>query len=212
MIQERFAGIWFQSRDSSVGRASDWRSEGPRLDPGSQHSLNCGIHWAQTQTKLSTVEFTGPKPSFQLWNSLATNSQQTRKKNLQLKQLLEVSSLTPWAQGVKQLKAKGAKSTSYTLCIISGRSSCYYLHRKKASIEELAIWSKLHKNRSEPAADCCDRQESIIRWSVQRHRSHFGSRYKSGPCCKAGLLSFLCEIRSLVGFLLWLAKVCWKTI
>ena len=28
-----------QSRDSSVGRASDWRSEGPRLDPGSRQLL-----------------------------------------------------------------------------------------------------------------------------------------------------------------------------
>ena len=27
-------------RDSSVGRASDWRSEGPRFDPGSRHSGN----------------------------------------------------------------------------------------------------------------------------------------------------------------------------
>ena len=28
-----------ESRDSSVGRASDWKSEGPRLDPGSRHTL-----------------------------------------------------------------------------------------------------------------------------------------------------------------------------
>ena len=29
------------SRDSSVGRASDWRSEGPRFDPGSRQVLIC---------------------------------------------------------------------------------------------------------------------------------------------------------------------------
>ena len=32
-----FATLHWQSRDSSVGRASDWRSEGPRFDPGSRH-------------------------------------------------------------------------------------------------------------------------------------------------------------------------------
>ena len=46
--------------------------------PQNDQAFNCGIHWPQTQTKLSTVEFTcpKPKPSFQLWNSLAPNPNQ----------------------------------------------------------------------------------------------------------------------------------------
>ena len=31
------SGLTWESRDSSVGRALDWRSKGPRFDPGSRH-------------------------------------------------------------------------------------------------------------------------------------------------------------------------------
>ena len=33
------SGLTWESRDSSVGRALDWRSKGPRFDPGSRHSF-----------------------------------------------------------------------------------------------------------------------------------------------------------------------------
>ncbi len=39
---------WYQSRDSSVGRALDWRSKGPRFDPGLRHSFNDFLLWKAT--------------------------------------------------------------------------------------------------------------------------------------------------------------------
>ena len=48
IIFQRFAGVWdwqiwspelVSSRDSSVGRASDWRSEGSWFNPGSRHMI-----------------------------------------------------------------------------------------------------------------------------------------------------------------------------
>ena len=45
------------SRDSSVGRASDWRSEGPWFNPGSRHIFKCQKSKPQVMLKRILVPF-----------------------------------------------------------------------------------------------------------------------------------------------------------
>ena len=45
------------SRDSSVGRASDWRSEGPWFNPGSRHFQNSNATWMRATTWIRKVRW-----------------------------------------------------------------------------------------------------------------------------------------------------------
>ncbi len=56
-----------QSRDSSVGRALDWRSKGPRFDPGSRHSFNDFLLWKATNVCTVISQLDGIHQFFNLF-------------------------------------------------------------------------------------------------------------------------------------------------
>ena len=55
------SGLTWESRDSSVGRALDWRSKGPRFDPGSRQ-FYLELHLSDSRSK-------GPQFNPRLWQS-----------------------------------------------------------------------------------------------------------------------------------------------
>ena len=69
-LPSRPIGLFFKhsvtSRDSSVGRAPDRRSEGPRFDPGSRHLFhalkNSGAGGNQGEGLCSTIRFLATNP------------------------------------------------------------------------------------------------------------------------------------------------------